>query len=92
MGKPPLKKIEKPLVCFLRLYGPAKKRMEAVCKHLSTDHNSVAMAGTLSEIWRLERLPAEVTQEEILALTEVKHHGGDPVAILHAAIPALSEK
>lgn len=92
MGQRSLKKQEKPLIIFLRLYGEAKERMETLCKTFSTDHNSIGMAGTLAEMHRLERLPGTITHEEVVTVTEVKALGGHPVDILKAAIPGLMKK
>ena len=85
----PLKKQQKPIVCFLRLYGTAKKRMEGVCRKYSTDHNSVAMAGTLAEILRLE-MQADVDVEVMKAATEARRLNIDPVATLRERIAQIS--
>jgi hypothetical protein len=91
MPQRPLRKIEKPLVVFLRLYGPAKARMKAVCRRHSTDHNAIGMAGTLAELGRLETMPAEVSPELIRLATEHRRLGGDPEETLKSAIAALED-
>lgn len=81
-----LKKIEKPLVCFLRLYGTAKRRMLNVRKKYSTTHNDVAMAGTLTEILRLEMQADEFDPNVARAATEARKLGIDPVGAIRNAI------
>ncbi len=85
-----LKKQEKPLVCFLRLYGTAQQRMRGVCKKFSSHHNDVAMAGTMKEILRLEMQADEYSPEIAKALAEARALGLDPIAILRERIAQIS--
>lgn len=86
----PPKKQEKPLICFLRLYGTAKLRMLGVCQKFSSHHNEVAMAGTLKEILRLEMQADEYSPEVAQAIAEARAHGLDPVSVIRAAIAQIS--
>lgn len=85
------RKAEKPLICFLRLHGTAKKRMEAVCRKYSTTHNDVARAGTLKELLRLETHAGEIDAEVAKAIAEARQIGVDPVAAIRDRIAALLE-
>jgi hypothetical protein len=86
----PLKQKEKPLVCFLRLYGTAKQRMVGVCEKFSSHHNEVAMAGTMKEVLRLEMQADEYSPEMAKALSEARALGLDPLAILRERIAQIS--
>jgi hypothetical protein len=87
---PRLKKQEKPLICFLRLYGTAKQRMLGVCEKFSSHHNEIAMAGTMKEILRLELHAEEIAPEVAKALAEARALGLDPIAILRERIAQIS--
>lgn len=84
--KKPLRKNEKPLVCFLRLYGPEKRRMNALTNKRRGAHNDIAMAGTLSEMRRLENEIPGVRPEVAKALAEIEALKIDPLPHLEAII------
>lgn len=67
MAPAPLRKNEKPLVCFIRLYGVEKRRMRAITKGQRGAHNDVAMAGIRAEMRRLEAAVTSETPPELLA-------------------------
>lgn len=81
-----LKKQEKPIVVFLRLYGPAKQRMMRLCRRYSTDHNAIGMAGTLTEMLRLESEVPGVSPAVAKALAEIEALKIDPLPHLEAII------
>ena len=87
MSKKPVLK-EKPLAIFIRLYEPATTRMRAVCQRFSTDHNAIAMAGTLAEMARLENSAGIISPEDSRAIQEARRLGLDPLEILTAAAAA----
>lgn len=86
----PLKKQQKALVCFVRLYGTEKKRMENVCRKFSTTHNDVAKAGIGAEIFRLESQVDALSPDVARVLAEARALGIDPVAALRAKIAEIS--
>lgn len=81
----PLKKDEKPLVVFLRIYAANKARLLKVCRHTGLDHNAIGLAGTLAEIERLEQHLLPVTPAELKAIASFKKVTGDA-----SIVPTLS--
>jgi CII-binding regulator of phage lambda lysogenization HflD len=86
----PNRKSEKPLICFIRLYGTEKKRMENVCRKFSTDHNAVAKAGIGAEIFRLESHVDALTPEVARVFAEARALGIDIIATLRERIAQVS--
>lgn len=82
------RKAEKPIICFVRLYGAEKMRMLAVCRDFSTDHNAVARAGIGAEVLRLERHAEAIDEATAMVIAEARALDIDPVTALRAAIAA----
>lgn len=77
LGTRPLRKAEKPLVVWFRLYGAEKRAMQAVAGKRRGAHNAVALAGTMAEIARLEAAALPVTPAELKAIASFKRVTGE---------------
>lgn len=83
---PPLKKQQKPLVVWFRLYGQDKAEMQSVAGKRRGAHNAVAMAGTLAEIARLKVKAHGITPAAAKAVADFQRlTGKDPVVFLREA-------
>lgn len=87
---PALRKNQKPLVCFVRLYGDEKRRMMKQTRGRRGAHNDIAFDGILAELTRRET-QASMTAEESRLATELRRLGGDPETTLRQAIAAMED-
>lgn len=89
-----LKKTEKPLVVWFRLYGADKAAMQAVSGKRRGAHNAVAMAGTMAEIARLRAAAAPVSAKEAKTIEAFKKVTGstDITPVLAAAMRDYVER
>lgn len=82
----PLKKQQKPLVVWFRLYGQEKADMQAVAGKRRGAHNAVAHAGTMAEIARLKVKAVGLTPAVAKAVVDFQRLTGlDPVTFLRDA-------